>query len=101
MDRLVHMGRCHYAFAYRDAEIIDTVGIREANRQCMQDVLVSLLQFLDPDDRITVYIDGCDNYIFDLGENISYTFERKKNTIMTHSQNVIHTARIRIVYQIH
>lgn len=100
IDRLVHMGRCHYAFAYRDAEIIDAVGIREANRQCMQDILVSLLQFLDPNDRITVYIDGCDNYVFDLGELVSYTFERKKNTTMTHSQYEPHTARMRIMYQI-
>jgi len=57
---------CQFAFAYRDAPSIDMLGIREANRQCMQDVLLSLLQFTDDNDTIDIYIDGCDNYMFEV-----------------------------------
>lgn len=69
--------RCQYSFAYRDSDLIDSAGIREANRQCMQDVILSLIQFTTHEDSIEIYIDGCDNYIFDLGEeNISYYFQK-------------------------
>lgn len=72
-----HRNECQYAFSYRDAAIIDAIGIREANRQCMQDVLLSLLLFTTDDDTILVYIDGCDNYEFDVGD-FDYTFATKK-----------------------
>lgn len=66
IERMQHRNECQYAFSYRDADIIDAIGIREANRQCMQDVLLSLLQFTDEQDSIEIFIDGCDNYRFDL-----------------------------------
>lgn len=79
-----HRNECQFAFAYRDAPYIDTVGIREANRQCMQDVLLSLLQFIHESDSVEVFIDGCDNYQFDIGEmNIGYTFAEKKKKMRT------------------
>jgi ribonuclease HII len=91
---------CQFAFAYREATDIDRVGIREANRQCMQDVLLSLIQFIDPSDFVEVYIDGCDNYIFDLGsDSVGYDstrWSRKKEF-----QSGIHgTEHIKIYYRI-
>lgn len=74
-----HRNECQYAFSYRDADIIDQIGIREANRQCMQDVLLSLLQFANHDDIIEIYIDGCDNYAFDIGD-FEYEFAQKLRT---------------------
>ena len=58
IERMQHRNECQYAFSYRDASYIDTVGIREANRQCMQDVLVSLLQFTHEHDSVQIFIDG-------------------------------------------
>ncbi len=71
---------CQYAFSYRDASVIDLVWIREANRGSMQDVLLSLLQFVGIEDTYEVYIDGCDNYQFDNFDG-AYIFakKRKKN----------------------
>jgi ribonuclease HII len=66
IERMQHRNECQYAFSYRDADVIDAIGIREANRQCMQDVLLSLLQFTDEQDSIEIFIDGCDNYQFDI-----------------------------------
>ena len=52
----------------------------EANRGSMQDVLLSLLQFVGIEDTYEVYIDGCDNYQFDNFDG-AYIFakKRKKN----------------------
>lgn len=58
--------RLVFSFAYREAVYIDSMGIREANRQCMQDILFSFLTTLAPEDTLEVWIDGSDNYIFDL-----------------------------------
>jgi ribonuclease HII len=77
IERMQHRDECQYAFSYRDADVIDAIGIREANRQCMQDVLLSLLQFTTDDDMIEIDIDGCDNYEFDVGD-IAYIFAVKK-----------------------
>jgi ribonuclease HII len=77
IERMQHRNECQYAFSYRDADIIDSIGIREANRQCMQDVLLSLLQFTDEQDSMEIFIDGCDNYQFDIWE-FEYLFARKK-----------------------
>jgi ribonuclease HII len=91
---------CQFAFSYRDADIIDAIGIRESNRQCMQDVLLSLIQFIDPSDFVEVYIDGCDNYTFDLGsDSVGYDFARK--TREKHLETMIHGAEhIKIYYSI-
>ncbi len=77
IERMQHRDECQYAFSYRDADVIDAIGIREANRQCMQDVLLSLLQFTTDADTIEIAIDGCDNYEFDAGD-FDYTFAVKK-----------------------
>ena len=77
IERMQHRDECQYAFSYRDADVIDAIGIREANRQCMQDVLLSLLQFTTDGDTIEIAIDGCDNYEFDAGD-FDYTFAVKK-----------------------
>jgi ribonuclease HII len=53
-----------YSIAERSAWEIDTLGIREANRQAMEDVIHSLLSLLPKQARYTIKIDGRDNYIF-------------------------------------
>lgn len=65
IEKMQDESRCQYSFASRDAIDIDSLGIREANRQCMQDVMLSLLQFTDDTDTIRIMIDGCDNYRFE------------------------------------
>jgi hypothetical protein len=57
--------------------VIDELGIREANRQCMQDVILSLSQFVHPDDMVEIWIDGCDNYRFDSFDG-NYVFAKKR-----------------------
>lgn len=77
IEKMQDESRCQYSFAYRDAVVIDAVGIREANRQCMQDTLLSLIQFTSDEDNIEIFIDGCDNYLFDLGKtDMSYYFQK-------------------------
>ncbi len=89
IELLQHRSECQYAFSYRDADIIDELGIREANRQCMQDVILSLLQFVDDADAVEVYIDGCDNYRFD-GWDGEYIFaEKRKKKIWESSISTI------------
>ena len=65
IEKMQDKNRCQYSFASRDAPDIDRLGICEANRQCMQDVMLSLLQFTDDTDTICIMIDGCDNYRFE------------------------------------
>lgn len=81
IEKVMEANICRYHFAYREAHDIDTLGIREANRQSMEEVLLWLLQYIDPDADISVYIDGCDNYQFDVG-TFEYVFakKRKKST---------------------
>lgn len=57
IEKMQDENRCQYSFAYRDAERIDDVGIREANRECMQDVILSLLQFVGDTDTVEINID--------------------------------------------
>lgn len=100
IERMQYRSECQFAFAYRDASDIDRSGIREANRQCMQDVLLSLLQYTDHNDSLEIFIDGCDNYRFDLSESeIGYDFQRlsmkmKLQNVMTGRE------RIKIYYRI-
>ena len=77
IEMMSHKNQCYYEYALRDADIIDSVGIREANRLCMQDIIVSLLRHLDEADKVEIFIDGCDNYRFDiLGREIGYDFRK-------------------------
>jgi ribonuclease HII len=63
----------------QSAEVIDTIWIREANRQGMEQIIEYFLWNIQADDSLTVWIDGCDNYEFHLSESPSYTFARKSN----------------------
>ncbi len=76
IEKMQDESRCQYSFSYRDAEIIDIVWIREANRQCMQDAILSLIQFTNDEDSIEIFIDGCDNYTFESLE-CDYLFAKK------------------------
>ncbi len=80
IELLAHKDECQYAFAYRDADIIDSVGIREANRSCMEDIILSLLQFIGESDTVEIWIDGCDNYTFAV-EDFDYIFAKKKKRL--------------------
>ena len=103
VELLSHQDRTQYAFAFRDASAIDAVGIREANRQCMQDVILSCLQLLPGDARVCVFIDGCDNYTFDIGESIEYIFAYKKGTKSLPKQHEMKCeiqSRIQVIYKI-
>ena len=100
IERMQHRNECQYAFSYRDAETIDLIGIRESNRECMQDVLLSLLQFVDSQDSLEVFIDGCDNYRFDIGEmDIGYDF-RKLSKEKQLQNSMTGRERIQIIYKI-
>ena len=58
-------GNIHYALSMRDAEVIDHVGIREANRLSMQDALSACIASLPRGDSIaSIRIDGNDHYMF-------------------------------------
>lgn len=78
IEALQEKNLCQYAFSYREAHEIDILGIREANKMCMQDVLLSLLQYVEKNDAVEIFIDGSDNFIFD-GIDCSYTFAKKRN----------------------
>jgi ribonuclease HII len=77
IERIMGYGWCRYTFSYRDAEVIDSIGIREANRQCMEEVIIWLLQYIEEEEEIHIHIDGCDNYIFGV-DNFEYIFAKKK-----------------------
>lgn len=70
-------GKCSTRFALRDASEIDRLGIREANRQCMEEVIGWLIEHISSEDQIEIYIDGCDNYEFQIPD-ITYRFAKKK-----------------------
>jgi ribonuclease HII len=83
-EKLYHMiekmqdeSRCQYSFASRDAIDIDSLGIREANRQCMQDVMLSLLQFTDDTDTIRIMI----KEIFSFAKFLSLLSSRRLSVI--------------------
>jgi ribonuclease HII len=93
--------RCQYTFAYRDADVIDEIGIRESNRQCMQDVIISLMQYISPEDHIEIFIDGCDNYQFDLSEDdIGYDFQKLSLEKSLRINTMTGLERIKINYRI-
>jgi ribonuclease HII len=77
IEYLSHKSECQFTFAYRDAEVIDAVGIREANRFCMEDIILSFLQYIETWDTVEIWIDGCDNYTFAV-EDFEYLFAQKK-----------------------
>jgi ribonuclease HII len=63
--------------ASKDASDIDRVGIREANKSCMNEVIMEAEKHLNPEDTIEVYIDGCDNFTFETLTGYTYTFAKK------------------------
>lgn len=78
IENLFELGKSFYTFAYRDAQRIDEIWIRNANRECMQDIILSFLSYIESSDSIDIYIDGCDNYIFE-GDDFWYIFAQKRN----------------------
>lgn len=78
LESLMLQGECTCFSSLRTAEVIDTVGIREANRRCMQDVIEQALHTLWPDDTLDICIDGCDNYVFE-NMDAAYIFAKKKS----------------------
>ncbi len=77
IEYLTHKHECQFTFAYRDAEDIDMLWIRESNRHCMEDIILSFLQFIDDTDTVEIWIDGCDNYTFAV-DDFEYFFAKKK-----------------------
>lgn len=92
IEKMQDESRCQYSFASRDAPDIDSLGIREANRHCMQDVMLSLLQFADDTDTISIMIDGCDNYRFEsLGALYLFAQKSKKKGKIEQDFFILHT----------
>lgn len=77
IERVMESNICRYHFAYREASDIDKLWIREANRQCMQEVILGLLQYTSDTDTIRISIDGCDNYEFGI-DGFEYIFAKKR-----------------------
>jgi ribonuclease HII len=65
---------CFFSFGSRDAEIIDAVGIREANRQAMQEALDTLLLQIHDRNISHILIDGRDDYVFERFDNTKLRF---------------------------
>lgn len=76
IEYLSHQQECQFTFAYREASRIDEIGIRRATKECMEDIILSLTQFLSPDDTYEIWIDGCDNFTFESFEG-EYSFAKK------------------------
>lgn len=55
---------CIFTYGSTDAETIDRVGIREANRLAMEWALEQILQITSLENITEIQIDGRDNYIF-------------------------------------
>jgi ribonuclease HII len=64
IEKVLENTNCRYHFAYRDADEIDKIWIREANRQCMEETIMGLLQYVDETSEFSIFIDGCDNFTF-------------------------------------
>jgi ribonuclease HII len=77
IEKVMESNICRYHFAYRESYEIDKIWIREANRQCMQEVILGLLQYTSDSDTIYISIDGCDNYDFDI-DGFEYIFAKKR-----------------------
>lgn len=65
IERLSKEGKCYFAAASSPAEVIDSVGIREANRLAMQQCIEKILERVPLDCIESILIDGRDNYHFD------------------------------------
>lgn len=65
LEKLKKEGKCFATFGESSAEIIDTVGIREANRLAMKSALASILNGLPKGVNYSILIDGRDNYAFE------------------------------------
>ncbi len=70
IEKLDSEGNCYFSWWESSAEMIDTVGIREANRRAMESALWGIFQKLNKKHihsrySYTVLIDGRDNYAFD------------------------------------
>ncbi|GAB0175030.1 MAG: hypothetical protein HHAS10_09090 [Candidatus Altimarinota bacterium] len=65
IEKLSREGKCRYAFGESDAQCIDEVGIREANRRAMKNALIQVLQNMESDSKYSILIDGRDNYKFE------------------------------------
>lgn len=78
IEKVMESNICRYHFAYRESYEIDKIWIREANRQCMQEVILGLLQYTSDTDTIYISIDGCDNYEFGI-DGFEYIFAKKKS----------------------
>lgn len=64
-------GKYYFSVGMSDAECIDTVGIREANRRAMLTALQWLPETVWMNQNISIYIDGRDNYQFpEMGEKL-------------------------------
>ena len=70
---LQKMGKIDIITMVKSAQEIDECGIREANRQAMEEI-IRAFEKMAPE----VWIDGADNYVFAI-ENVVYEFARKKN----------------------
>lgn len=77
-------GKIDFCIIQKSASEIDTLGIREANRQAMRDIVFSLC---DGDTSNIVLIDGVDNFVFDddkISKNLLFEYvfaqKRKKNS---------------------
>lgn len=79
IEHLFELGKVYYSFAYRDAEKIDEIGIRNANQESMQDIILTFLSYIDSDNSIDIYIDGCDNYHFQI-DGFLYEYAQKRNS---------------------
>ncbi len=77
IEKVMEGNICRYHFAYRDALSIDRYWIRESNKQSMEEVILSFLQYIWEDDTVDILIDGCDNYDFGL-DGFDYIFAKKK-----------------------
>lgn len=58
-------GKCFFASGSIDANTIDTLGIREANRLAMQSALHQVLGHISESEVGEILIDGRDNYHFE------------------------------------
>jgi ribonuclease HII len=73
-----HKKQCyHFASAERSASEIDTLGIREANRQAMEEVIHLLISLIPRGASYQIQIDGRDNYIFRDIDSIDVTYIMK------------------------
>jgi ribonuclease HII len=80
-------GKIRIVTSIQSVETIDAVGIREANRRAMEEIIATcnsvlpnggIPAFAGMTIDLEVWIDGADNYVFNFA-NVEYDFARKKN----------------------